>query len=61
MIALLWFAEGLAAVGLVLGGVASDDACKGVGSSDEWERGVRFPDENELEVGGCKEDAANAD
>lgn len=51
---------GLAAVGLVLGGVVSE-ACNGVGISDEWDNGVKFPDENELVVGGCRDEAANAD
>lgn len=49
------------AVGLVLGGVASADACNGLAISEEWDRGVKFPDENELDVGGCREDAARAD
>lgn len=57
----LWFAPGLVAVGLVLGGVVSADACNGVAISEEWDRGVKFPDENELDVGGCREDAARAD
>ena len=48
-------------MGLELGGVASVDACNGVASSDEWDRGVRLPDENELDVGGCRDDAASAD
>lgn len=61
MSALLWFAEGLVVVGLELGGVGSVGACKGVASSEEWERGVRLPEENELEVGGWRLDAASAD
>lgn len=58
---LVWFADGLDVVGLELGGVASAGACRGVASSDEWEMGVRFPDEKELDVGGCKVEAARAD
>lgn len=49
------------AEGLELGGVASDVACKGVASSDEWDNGVKFPGVNELDVGGCNDEAANAD
>lgn len=48
-------------MGLVLGGVVSEAGCKGVGSSDECDSGVRFPVENEVELGGCSDDAANAD
>lgn len=61
MIALLWFADGLVVVGLELGGVASVGACRGVASSEEWDRGVRLPEEKELDVGGCREDTARAD
>lgn len=61
MSALVWFAEGLDVVGLELGGVASVGACNGVASSEEWDKGVRLPEEKELDVGGCREDAASAD
>lgn len=58
---LLWFAEGLEVVGLELGGVVSEGGCKGVASSEECDKGVRFPDVKELDVGGCNDDAARAD
>lgn len=48
-------------IGLVLGGVVSEVGCNGVGSSDECERGVKFPEEKEVDVGGWRDDAANAD
>lgn len=57
----LWFTPGLVAVGLVLGGVVSAGACNGVAISEEWDRGVKFPDEKELDVGGCRDEAASAD
>lgn len=44
--------------GLELGGVASVDACKGVGSSEECDKGVRFPDEKAVDVGGWRDDAS---
>lgn len=50
----LW-TEGLVVVGLELGGV-SEGGCSGVGSSDEWEIGVRFPDENDPDTGGCSDE-----
>lgn len=42
--------------GLELGGV-SVEACKGVGSSEECDRGVKFPDEKDVDVGGCSDEA----
>lgn len=47
--------------GLELGGVESVGGWSGVGSSEECDIGVRLPDVKEDDVGGCKEDAANAD
>lgn len=48
--------EGLAEVGLELGGVGSVGACRGVEISDECEMDVKVVEENEDDVGGCKED-----
>lgn len=56
MSALDWFVGGLEVTGLELGGVVSVVACKGVGNSEECDSGVRFPVENEVEVGGCKDE-----
>lgn len=33
-------------------------ACKGVAISEECDKGVKFPDEKDVDVGGCNDDAS---
>lgn len=44
-------------MGLELGGV-SVGACNGAGSSEECDKGVKFPDEKDVDVGGCSDEAS---